>query len=438
MSVVLVQVGQCGNQVGRQLFSSLVSESTSWPNGERHDVLAPFFSGIESQHASSCGAMHSLQARAVLVDMEPKAVQKVMSEASRSGEFSYSASAEVTGKKGSGNNWAYGYFVHGPGIVKTFGDACRKQVENCDRLSGLVPVMSLAGGTGSGLGSFLCEVLRETFPRACLCPVAVWPYSSGEVIVQSYNAVLALAKLAASSDGVIAFHNDKLQAVCQRRLGLKTVNLCDLNTVIGTQLSSLLFPTDGVRQCRLHEAIGRLCAHPSYKILTTHCIPQLSEQSKSYSTYLWPGLVRHVRQMLITGSTMEEGMDWNVGPESVPRVPGKVALHSVANLLVLRGRESHLVDVSSLRDERLYPPWSVDPLTVYTSPHPSWVAEKSASLIANSQACLSSVQSITHKAWDMFNTKAYVHQYSKHGVLDADFLQAFGAVEQIISDYAQL
>lgn len=41
----------------------------------------------------------------------------------------------------------------------------------------------------------------------------IWPFSSGEVILQNYNAVLSLAHLYPVSDGVMLFENDRIQKV---------------------------------------------------------------------------------------------------------------------------------------------------------------------------------------------------------------------------------
>ena len=56
--------------------------------------------------------------------------------------------------------------------------------EHCDRLGGLMLLQSLAGGTGSGVGTYLTEKLRDDYPHANLLNHTVWPYESGEVIVQ--------------------------------------------------------------------------------------------------------------------------------------------------------------------------------------------------------------------------------------------------------------
>lgn len=49
-----------------------------------------------------------LVARALLVDMEPKVINRSMSMAAKSGRWSYGASSHFSQKQGSGNNWANG------------------------------------------------------------------------------------------------------------------------------------------------------------------------------------------------------------------------------------------------------------------------------------------------------------------------------------------
>lgn len=50
-----------------------------------------------------------------------------------------------------------------------------------------------------------------------------------------------------------------------------------------------------------------LASHPEYKMLTVRSIPHISRRSADFSTYQWPGLVKHLHQMLIANASMEEG-----------------------------------------------------------------------------------------------------------------------------------
>ena len=87
MSVVTVQLGQCGNQIGCDLFSLLHNDShrppqyTSSDSPEnttyRMDTLERYFTETRSgQH----------EAKAVMVDMEEKVVHACKQSAARSGK----------------------------------------------------------------------------------------------------------------------------------------------------------------------------------------------------------------------------------------------------------------------------------------------------------------------------------------------------------------
>lgn len=57
----------------------------------------------------------------------------------------------------------------------------RREVERCDRLAGLMAMMSVAGGTGSGVGTYITQCLRDTFPSSFILNHLTWPYGTGEV-----------------------------------------------------------------------------------------------------------------------------------------------------------------------------------------------------------------------------------------------------------------
>lgn len=101
--------------------------------------------------------------------------------------------------------------------------------------------MSLAGGTGSGVGTYYSEFLKNTYPRTALVNTLVWPFSQGEVILQNYNLLLTLNKLYECSDALILLENDNLHQICKRiQVGpKKEVTFDDLNSIIGVFLNSL-------------------------------------------------------------------------------------------------------------------------------------------------------------------------------------------------------
>lgn len=72
----------------------------------------------------------------------------------------------LTDVSGSGNNWAHGHNFYGPKYHEFVTEKVRATVEECDSLQSFFLVHSLGGGTGSGLGSYIMEVLQVFF---------IWP-----------------------------------------------------------------------------------------------------------------------------------------------------------------------------------------------------------------------------------------------------------------------
>jgi tubulin delta len=81
--------------------------------------------------------------------------------------------------------------------------------------------------------------------------------------------------------------------------------------------------------------VEHLCAHPRHRVLSLRSVPSMPATSVDFTVLQWPGLLKRLRQMQITGNLLEEGLDWSVGGVTHCS-PKKVK--SVANWLVLRGK----------------------------------------------------------------------------------------------------
>lgn len=135
MSIVTVQLGQCGNQIGFEVFDALFNDSHC-PRGLCSKKENEAYQASCKERFFSEEENGVLLARAVLVDMEPKVINQTLSKAARSGRWKYGQHSCFCQKQGSGNNWAYGYSVHGPRHEESIMNLIRKEVEKCDSLSG--------------------------------------------------------------------------------------------------------------------------------------------------------------------------------------------------------------------------------------------------------------------------------------------------------------
>jgi cell division GTPase FtsZ len=81
---------------------------------------------------------------------------------------------------------------------------------------------SIAGGTGSGLGSFLLERLNDKFPKKLIQTYSVFPNSQeSDVVVQPYNSLLTLKRLTNHADSVVVLDNGALSRICADRLHIQ-------------------------------------------------------------------------------------------------------------------------------------------------------------------------------------------------------------------------
>ncbi|XP_071944995.1 tubulin delta chain-like [Antedon mediterranea] len=441
MSIVTVQIGQCGNQVGLELFNTVMEDVSS--DSTKHSTfndqtLTRFFDVPESSKEKRPVA------RAVLVDMETKVIQNMYEASEKSGRWKYGNHQYFCQKRGSGNNWANGFSVHGPKAEESVLNIVRREVEKCDRLTGFLNLMSLAGGTGSGVGTRLTQSLRDNYPQNFILNQVVWPHSSGEVCLQNYNTVLSLSHLYKSCDAILLLTNDNLNKICSQLLGIKNVGFKDMNKVIGHQLASAFQPAYVHGQTlwsSVEETFEHLVAHPEYKLVTSRCVPQTSERSMEFSTYNWPSLLKYLRQMLIVDSYMDEGVNWHVKvPPASSNQSASNYIKSISNQLILRGKDVTLADCQHFKDTALYANW-IHPdsaMSVLSHHHQFLKYEKSATLLSNCQSPVKPLGKCLDKGWQMFAMRAYVHWYTRYGMMEEDFIDSFASLKQVHHSYANI
>lgn len=113
---------------------------------------------------------------------------------------------------------------------------------------------------------------------------------------------------------------------------------------------------------------------------------------------------------------------------------------SLANLLVVRGDGAAAVSgADAFADPALYAAWGPPrPFTTWRSRMALGGHPKSATLLSNSQSVVGPLERITAKAWETFASRAFVHQYTAHGVSEDAFVDNFVKMEQLIASYKEL
>ena len=121
-----------------------------------------------------------------------------------------------------------------------------READGSESLEGFMLLHSIAGGTGSGLGSCLLEKLSEKYPKKIISTYSVFP-NQNDVVVQPYNSILTLKRLINFADSVVVLDNTALNRIASERLKIATPNFSQVNSLVSTVMSAstttLRYPT---------------------------------------------------------------------------------------------------------------------------------------------------------------------------------------------------
>jgi len=213
---VIVQVGQCGNQIGCRFWDLALREHAGVnKNGIYDESIGSFFRNVDGRHddpadipiGAGTGKIKSLKARAVLVDMEEGVVSEMMK--GPLGEV-FDCRQLLTDVSGSGNNWATGHHMYGTQYRENLIEVIRRAAELCDCLQCFFVLHSMGGGTGSGVGTAILGLLEEEYPDVYRFVTAVFPSAEDDVVTSPYNTVLAMHQLTEHADCVLPIENQAL------------------------------------------------------------------------------------------------------------------------------------------------------------------------------------------------------------------------------------
>ncbi|XP_055244055.1 tubulin gamma-2 chain isoform X4 [Gorilla gorilla gorilla] len=230
--IITLQLGQCGNQIGFEFWKQLCAEHGISPEGiveefategtDRKDV---FFYQADDEHYIP---------RAVLLDLEPRVIHSILNSPYAKLYNPENIYLSEHGG-GAGNNWASG-FSQGEKIHEDIFDIIDREADGSDSLEGFVLCHSIAGGTGSGLGSYLLERLNDRYPKKLVQTYSVFPYQDemSDVVVQPYNSLLTLKRLTQNADCVVVLDNTALNRIATDRLHIQNPSFSQINQLVAS------------------------------------------------------------------------------------------------------------------------------------------------------------------------------------------------------------
>merc|ERR1712159_858528 len=232
--IITLQVGQCGNQIGSEFWKQLCTEHGIGADGvlgtviedDRKDV---FFYQADDQHYVP---------RALMLDLEPRLVHSIQNSEQQRLYNRENIFLSPQGG-GAGNNWASGY-SQAEEFQEDILDMVDREAEGSDSLEAFLLCHSIAGGTGSGMGSFLLEALNDRYPKKLLQTYSVFPNQTetSDVVVQPYNSLLTLKRLTLNADCVVVLDNTALNRIAAERLNLDNPTFAQVNSLVSTVMAA--------------------------------------------------------------------------------------------------------------------------------------------------------------------------------------------------------
>ena len=352
--IITLQVGQCGNQIGMEFWRRLchehgisrdgILEDFAVHGGDRKDVF--FYQADDSQYIP----------RALLIDLEPRVLSHVQAELPRL--FNQENIYQHPEGGGAGNNWANGYDIGGQ-VCEEIMDMIDREADGSESLEGFLMCHSIAGGTGSGMGSQLLERVNDHFPKKLIQTYSVFPNNQdgGDVVVQPYNSLLTLKRLTLNADAVVVLDNTALNRIATERLVEGTsASIAQINSLVSTVMSAstntLRFP--GYMNNDLVGLMSSLIPTPRLHFLMTGYTPLTVQPDQNFTnTNVGQNTPRDEREKRRGDDDPDaNGEDAQVNPASVNNQVRKTSVMDVMRRLLQT--KNIMVSCSTRKDRGCY------------------------------------------------------------------------------------
>lgn len=439
---IILQVGQCGNQIANQFWKMTLAEHSAHTGDALYDsALSTFFINGAADDGAYLPTVSGLKARAVLVDMEEGVVGELFKGPLRQ---LYDNRFLITDVSGSGNNWAVGMFEYGGKYHDELKEVVRKATELCDCLQCFFLLHSLGGGTGSGIGTHLLQLVAEEYPNVYRIVTSVFPSMDDDVITSPYNTVLGLKQLTEFADCVLPIDNSALATIVDRLKPATTsrkdklVNtdaiavpgstskkkaFDDMNNLVATMLLNLTCSSrfEGTLNVDLNELSMNLVPFPRLHYLISAQAPVFNV-GKSTS-------VRSVDQIFSDAFTRDMQL---ISADPCRHTYLAAALLSRGSLTASDLRRN----IDRLQQRLRFVPWNREGWKVGHCFVPPVGLPHTVLALSNNTVIHSRFTDILERFNKLYKRKAHLHHYMSVGGFDSGLFQSsHDSLDELRSDY---
>ncbi|XP_014279312.1 tubulin beta chain isoform X2 [Halyomorpha halys] len=330
--------------------------------------------------------------------------------------------------KGTGNNWAKGYYTDGQQELQPCLDLIRRHCEAADCLQGFQVSQSLGGGTGSGFGSLILQKLYEEYPDRIVSTYSVIPsVTASTVVVEPYNCVLGVNILMESASEAICMDNEAMNDICLKNLKISFPSIRDVNHLICSVMAGITacFRFPGQLNTDLRKIMTNMVPFPRLSFFTPSLVPLMSRGSKPYYKISVPSLVQNM-------------FDPNYSMCHLDPKQGKILTAAA----IFRGRMSpRKIDQELLAVQDKHSSWFAEwvPNNIKNAicDIPPRGTKMSATFICNNTAITETFRKQVGRFRSMLKKKAFIHWYTGEGMEEKEFIDAETNVVDLISQYVQ-
>ncbi|KAF2669886.1 tubulin-domain-containing protein [Microthyrium microscopicum] len=429
--IITIQAGQCGNSIGSQFWQQLCQEhgisqdgnleDFATEGGDRKDVF--FYQSDDTRYIP----------RAILLDLEPRVLNAIQTGPYKNIYNPENFFIHKSGT-GAGNNWAAGYAM-AESVQEDVMDMIDREADGSDSLEGFMLLHSIAGGTGSGMGSFLLERLNDRFPKKIIQTYSVFPdtQDSGDVVVHPYNSLLSMRRLTENADSVVVLDNGALSRIAADRLHVQEPSFQQTNQLVSTVMSAstttLRYP--GYMHNDLVGIVASLIPTPRCHFLMTSYTPFTGDNVEQAKTVRKTTVLDVMRRLLQPKNRM------------VSTNPSRTSCY-ISILNIIQG-EADPTDVHKsllrIRERQLatFIPWgpaSIQVALTRKSPYMPSSHRVSGLMLANHTGIATLFRKIVTLYDRMRKRGAYLQEYKKEAPF-ADGLGEFDEARQVVMDCVQ-
>lgn len=460
--IVTLHVGQAGNQIGTEFWRTVCREHAIGNDGTLHATQSACAEGPDCRDVvfREDGAGRFMP-RALLLDLEPRVINSIQTGDQRE-LFNPENVFLSSHGGGAGNNWASGY-DQGEQNAEELAELIEREARDCDSLQGFVLTHSIAGGTGSGLGSYLLEALSDAFPKTMIHTYSVfpnWTNEASDVVVQPYNSLLTLKRLALDADAVVVLDNTALDAILQQQLGIEQPSVAQGNSLVSTVMAAATAPArfPGLIDMDMAGMASSLAASPRAHLLSAAYSPlaaaaRHSAASGAAGTSAMPGGAAGVRSTSVQDVMRRLLQRKN----AMVRPPGPSAAlreaRYIAAVDILQGdvdmAEVHRTH-SRMRERGDLPfhdrwPASLQVVPARASPHLQHPHRVNGLMLANHTAVRHTLDKNIAQYDTLMHKKAYLQQYGRFPMFQSgkgkaqdltEFEEAREVIASLSAEYA--